>query len=179
MCTCVLVYLYQLCVCFAAPTSTLCLHISGSLPLGGSCARSSVRSSLAFFSFFLSFRSFFFLSLLLFFFPLFFLSSFFLIFFFLVLSWLFFGKRTYEYELWIGSLALPHPLFVPVSFRSWSNVQTYVQNIRTNLGSWRTSFAESGGGAPPGARQLKSTAKEFLRRTLVFLEAPANSQPGM
>ncbi|CAM9905485.1 unnamed protein product, partial [Ectocarpus sp. 13 AM-2016] len=53
-----------------------------------------------------------------------------------------------------------------------------LQNVRLNLDAWRSSFSEAGGAAP-GARPFKSTAKEFLRRTQVFLEAPGNSQPGL
>ena len=53
-----------------------------------------------------------------------------------------------------------------------------MQVVRRNLDNWRSSFAEAGGAAP-GARPFKSTAKEFLRRTQVFLESPGNSQPGL
>lgn len=57
-------------------------------------------------------------------------------------------------------------------------LQPSTQDVRAGLKSWKASFSEAGGAAP-GARPFKATAKEFLRRTQVFLEAPGNSQPGL
>lgn len=54
----------------------------------------------------------------------------------------------------------------------------HAQDVGHNLEAWRSTFEEAGGAAP-GARPFKSTAKEFLRRTQVFLESPSNSQPGL
>eukprot|EP00903_Cladosiphon_okamuranus_P007590 g7363.t1 len=67
---------------------------------------------------------------------------------------------------------------IPGKSKAAKSFLRLLQNVRKGLENWKSSFAEAGGAAP-GARTFKSTAKEFIRRTLVFLEAPGNSQPGL